>query len=308
MQASFRSLLILIIMIFQFSCSNKQHKPDWQPLFNGKDLSNWKHFLAKPDPSIDIPELARNSKGEYLKPLGYMSSDPLKIFSMTKLEGEPVIRISGQIIGNLFTETVYKNYHLKLQFKWGNIKWDWMKGRPKDGGILYHYNRTESGLTYRHEFQIHEGDVGSYWAKNTIVDIPAYWTKNIPTSIQKAKPFLKDLVSTLNDTMLLFNQESDLYHFQGKNEWQICMANPLNEKPSGEWNTLELICYENHAIHIVNNQINMILLNGQISQDGKQSPINKGLIQLQSEGAEIFFKDIKIKPIEKMPSELKDYL
>lgn len=277
----------------------------WEALFNGKDLSNWYHYLAKPDKSIDVAGLPRNADGTYQQPIGFMSEDPLKVFSVVEEDGESCIRISGKVIGNLFTQKPYGNYHLKLLFKWGDIKWDWMKGRPKDGGILYHYNRLESGQSWRHEFQIHEGDVGSYWARHPIVDIPAGWTDELPDAIRTAAPFLKELVSTLSDTMLMFEPNHKPHHFDGSGKWQIVIANPLNEKPSGEWNTLELICYENHSVHKVNGKTNMVVLNGKIKIDGAVTPITKGSIQLQSEGAEIFFKDIQIRTLEKMPPELE---
>jgi hypothetical protein len=281
---------------------------EWQPLFNGHDLSNWRHFIAKPDKSFDVPGLKRDELGNYLEPIGYMSDDPLNIFSVVKLEGEPVIRISGQVIANLFTDQSYQNYHLKLKFKWGDIKWGWMKGRPRDGGVLYHYNRSEAGFSYRHEYQIHEGDVGSWWAKHIRVSIPSEWTTEIPPSIQQAKPFLVDLAPTLSDTMLIYKSGEQKYRFPGRPEWQICIAHPYNENPAGEWNSLEIICYKNHAIHIINGTFCLALLNSTVLIDDVDHPVNSGSIQLQSEGAEIFFKDIFIKTIDSIPTEFVQYL
>ena len=183
-----------------------------------------------------------------------------------------------------------------------------MKGRPKDGGILYHYNKHGNNPGIRHEFQIHEGDIGSYWAKNTVIDVPAKLTSELPESIVKATPYLKTLVSTLKDTMLMFDEEAPLFHFEGKNEWQIVLANPLNEKPAGEWNTLELICYGNNAAHIVNGKLNMIILNSHYVNNGQTIRHKNGSIQLQSEGAEIFFKDVQLKKIYSMPDVFKKYL
>jgi len=301
------SLLFIFLLPVCFFCGNKTETQNWQPLFNGKDLSNWKHYLAKPDKSFNVPGLKRDSSGAYIQPIGYMSSDPLNVFSVAELEGEPVIRISGQVIGNLFTDREYKNYHLQLKFKWGHIKWDRMRGRPRDGGILYHYRRTASGFSYRHEFQIHEGDVGSYWARHTIIDIPAVWTSGIPASILQAKPFLIHLVPTLKDTMLIHKAGAPLYSFQGKDEWQICIASPMNEKPAGQWNLLELICYENNAVHIVNGKVCLTVLNARVKADDSEIPIDRGTIQLQSEGAEIYFKDIFIRDIVDVPLKYDKY-
>ena len=299
---------ICFIIISHIFCDKSTNEAEWIPLFNGKDLSNWRHYLTKPDKSVDVPGLKRDDTGAYLEPLGYMSDDPLNVFSIAEIDDTPVIRISGQVIGNLFTDKEYSNYHLLAKFKWGDIKWEWMQGRPRDGGILYHYNRHDNGFSYRHEYQIHEGDVGSWWAKHIRVSIPAVWTTDIPASITAAKPFLVDLVSTLSDTMLMHETGSDLYRFPGHADWQICIANPYNEKPAGEWNTLEIISFENHAIHVINNSVCLVLLNSTVSMDGIEYPVNSGSIQLQSEGAEIFFKDILIKNIDRIPAELAPYI
>lgn len=280
------------------------HNDSWQPLFNGKDLAGWRHYLAKPDKSVEVEGWKKNEKGEYARPLG-LDNDPLDIFTVVEKDGGPAIRISGQVIGNLFTEKQYENYHLKLQFRWGDIKWGWMKGRPRDGGILYHYNRTKQGLSWRHEYQIHEGDVGSWWAKHIRVAIPAEWTTDIPASIKQATPFLIEHVQTLGDKMLLHQTGASLYQFEGKPEWQICIANPYNEKPAGQWNTLEVICYENHALHRINGTECLALLNSTVMVDGKEQPVSRGSIQLQSEGAELFFRDVMIKSLDEMPKELK---
>ncbi|MEM1134676.1 MAG: DUF1080 domain-containing protein [Bacteroidota bacterium] len=293
-------VLVSINLAFLSNCQNSK----WEPLFDGKKLPPYNHYLGIPDSSINIPGLKKDSLGNYIEGLGW--NDPLNVYSVVSLEGKQVIRISGQVIGGLILSENLANYHLRLKFKWGKIKWEWMKGRPKDGGILYHQRKR-----IRHELQIHEGDVGSYWAKKVILDIPASYSSEIPEAIVKAKPFLQPLVSTLHDTMLVFNHDAPLHHFDGGNggkDWQIVIANPYNEKPHGEWNTLELICWENHAVHLVNGKVNLVVLNAHFEEDGKLFPLVSGNLTLQSEGAEIYFKDIQLKKLDSTPAELIDYL
>ena len=40
----------------------------------------------------------------------------------------------------------------------------------------------------------------------------------------------------------------------------------------------------------------MVLKNSRYVENGNKIPMNKGKIQLQSEAAEVYFKEIKIKP------------
>ena len=83
-----------------------------------------------------------------------------------------------------------------------------------------------------------------------------------------------------------------------------CMRSGNYESNSGEWTTLELICFEGKSLHIVNGHVVMVLKDSRyISPDGKEIPMTSGKIQLQSEAAEVFYRDIRIKPLTSMPKE-----
>ena len=299
-----RTIGILLSLTLLLACEQSKNE-DWTPLFNGEDLSNWGLYLSVPDSSLEVPNWPKDSLGNYLQPL--RDRDLLNVYRVDTTSGEALLRVSGAVIGNLYTKSTYENYHLKLQFRWGEKKWSWMQGRPRDGGILYHYNRVE-GKGIRHEMQIHEGDVGSYWAKHTFVEIPAQHITELPPSIRRAQPYLKDMVPTLGDTLLQYKSGDSIYRFEGLPDWQICLANPYNENPVGEWNTLEILAYENHAVHIVNGELNMVLLHAGYEENGAVKPMKSGSIQIQSEGAELDFRDIKLKSLKEMPKVLQEIL
>ncbi len=61
-----------------------------------------------------------------------------------------------------------------------------------------------------------------------------------------------------------------------------------NEHPNGEWNTVEVLSYNGQCIHIVN---------GMIVNAGQFSSLRHGKILLQSEYAEIYYKDILIRQL-----------
>jgi hypothetical protein len=62
------------------------------------------------------------------------------------------------------------------------------------------------------------------------------------------------------------------------------------EKPVGEWNRMEVICDGDTITNI---------LNGHVVNVGTKSSHTEGKIQFQSEGAEILFRKIEIRPILK---------
>lgn len=77
-----------------------------------------------------------------------------------------------------------------------------------------------------------------------------------------------------------------------------------NEKTTGEWNTLDLYCHGDTAVHVVNGKTMMILYHCAQADKGQLSPLTAGKIQLQSEGAEVFYKHIRIQSITQLPAEI----
>jgi hypothetical protein len=47
----------------------------------------------------------------------------------------------------------------------------------------------------------------------------------------------------------------------------------------------------------------MVLYRNKQNDNGKESPLTRGKIQIQSEGAEVFYRQIKIQPIKQLPAE-----
>jgi len=50
----------------------------------------------------------------------------------------------------------------------------------------------------------------------------------------------------------------------------------------------------------------MVLYHSSQLENGNIIPLTKGKLQIQSEGAEVFYKEIMIKPLVAVPKELLD--
>ena len=61
------------------------------------------------------------------------------------------------------------------------------------------------------------------------------------------------------------------------------------EKPHGQWNLLELVAQGDRVRHFVN---------GKLVNEGSEAFPSKGKILFQSEGAELFFRNIKLFPLK----------
>ena len=254
-------------------------KVAWQDLFNGKDLKGWDTYLG--------PQFTGKGDDKTgMKPIG-LNIDPKKTFTVVTEDGEKALRISGEQFGGISTEGVFENYHLQMQFKWGKLKWHPKKNSKMDSGLLYHAV-GEHGMDWgfwmqSQEFQIQEGDCGDYWGvAGAIIDVP---TKKV------------------NDSTYIYDPLSIKRTFQDKSpNGRHATKMPDAEKPTGEWNTLDLYCYSDTAVHVVNGKVVMVLYNSKHPVNGKMKPLTKGKIQLQSEGAEIFYRRIRMVPIGALPT------
>jgi len=234
---------------------------EWTSLFNGKDLSGWDTYLSY------VPESGS-------KEIIGVNKDPQGVFSV--VDGN--IRISGQIWGALTSQQEFENYHLRLEFKWGEKQWPPRNKSKRDSGVLYHcvgpHGAQSDHWMRSHETQVQEGDCGDYHsldgARMDIEVAPIelegkpelQYKPGAPTSLG-----VKQRVVKLKDY----------------------------EKPHGQWNKMEVIARGANITHIVNGKVVLRAANSRQVIDGKEVPLTRGKIQLQSEGAEIFYRKIEIK-------------
>ncbi len=282
--------LILLITILLFSCETE--KSEWTSLLDN-ELSQWDNYLSFKYPADYDGNPLKDENGNLIPPIG-LNMDNYGIFTVTEENNEPVLRISGEIYGCVVTKKEYENYHLRLKVKWGNTKWPPRKDKLKDSGILYHSIGPHGAEVWRswmlsQEFQIMQGHFGDFWSQaNSAIDIRAFLPEYIMNPVaDESQPFLP--IGT------------------GETIQGYCMRSANYEKPDGEWNTVELICFENKSIHIVNGQVVMILKDSRYIKDNVRVPMNKGKIQIQSEACEVFYKNIEICNLESLPVEYVKY-
>jgi hypothetical protein len=249
--------------------------------------------MQRPVPTSEAPGLVRGADGKYAEPIG-SGRDPLEVFTVVPdVDGKPAIRISGEVFGELRTARSFENYHLTLQFKWGEKKWP-PRDRPetrRDSGLLYHVHAPpgQDGRTWARsiELQIQEGDVGDLYAIGSTIAVRS-----------KARP---------GSTPALFDYDSTgewMFFTQSHRQPGRVIKQPDNEKPHGEWNTVELIAFGDEAIHIVNGTVVMRLRHPMRIDADMPAPVTSGPIILQSEGAEVFYRDIRIRPLKGIPAEI----
>jgi len=260
----------------------------WRPLWNGQDLAGWDMFMTNPDPSWNVPGLKRDEQGKYLEPIG-LNKDPLHVFTVENIDGRPAIHVSGQGFGTITTKESFANFHLHLQVKWGEKKWGSKLNAPRDCGLLY-FCHGELGFEHKTwprsiEFQIQEHDMGDLYALATKVTVNARHEGRLWLYDPKAEP-------------TVFEQKPPVGN--------RCVKLGDPEKPHGEWNTLDLICVGGDSIHVVNGVVVMRLHHAQRIDGATPAPLTAGQISLQTEGAEVFYRDIELRPVTAVPAEFAE--
>ena len=60
---------------------------------------------------------------------------------------------------------------------------------------------------------------------------------------------------------------------------------------------------DDRCVHIANGKVVMALKNARYKDGDKLVPMTGGKLQIQSEAAEVFYRDIEIRSIQAMPRE-----
>ncbi|MDR0863827.1 MAG: DUF1080 domain-containing protein [Candidatus Symbiothrix sp.] len=211
-----RSISSLLLIFILFSCTQKkqetavvqqdipvilQEHPDkalftkltdgagFISLFNGTDLSGWYTFTEK----------------------GGVNNDVEKEFQVE----DGVLHFNGEPMGYLSTNDSYKDYYLRVVFRWGEKKYPPRLDDPRDSGILYHFPEDAENKIWplSIECQVQENDCGDYFlVGGATADSP-------------------------NGTGGRFIRTANY------------------ENPNPEWNTIEVICLDDKSEHYVNGHL-----------------------------------------------------
>lgn len=293
-----KTIVLIFSFIFCISCSSQKaqtqtYASEWTNLID-EDLSLWDTYLSFKHQEGYDGSAPVDASGNKIAPVG-LNQPGYDVFTTFKEKDELIIKVSGEYYGCLATKSEYENYHLQVQFKWGDKKWVPRMDRMKDSGILYH-SIGEFGVEHwrswmmSQEFQIMEAHTGDFWSQATsAIDIRAFRSE-----------------SGLNP---MAHESQDFLSFGENGEaGKYCLRSNNYENKPDEWNTLDLISFNGQSLHIVNGEVVMVLKDSRyINEDGEEVPMTKGKIQLQSEAAELFFKGVKIKPLEKLSIEHARY-
>lgn len=223
----------------------------------------------------DIPKHGRGQKlfdGRDLKGFDTfltkegLNSDPDHVFQVEN----GVVHVSGTEMGYIITKKEYSNYYLRAEFKWGEGTFGSRLGQARDSGILYNIQGPNKVWPRSIEFQINEGCTGDFW----MTDGAALTGKD---GVRVTGPDGKA-------------QKIDRFN-KGPVKNVVGFRDPVNEleKPHGEWNVVELVNRDGHLWQYVN---------GKLANEGTDAFPRSGKILFQSEGAEVYFRNMTVYPLK----------
>lgn len=207
----------------------------------------WDRYLGKPtsrEPALGV------------------DNDPSGVYSLVTLDGEPAIRISGEVWGALISKREFCNFRLQAEFKWGSAVWPPLSAQ--DSGIMFLSTGPlgavnaggdalsdpigSGGFMVAPEYQIAAGDVGSLYNLGPVA-------------------------------------------FSAEN------AGEHRDAP-GVWNTIEISLVDDRASLSLNGQETVRASGFVLNWPNEPAfELRCGKLQLQSEGAEIFFRRVQIEPL-----------
>ena len=231
--------------------------------FNGKDLSGFTTWLRKADRN----ETERNYSVE-----------------------DGAIHISGEGMGYLATVDSYKNYHLSIEYKWGD-RTDGSK-YVRNSGILLHAVGPDGNArgVWMASIEVQlaqgcEGDLIVIRGKNkkgTVIPV------NITSDTVKAA-----------DGRTRWSKDGQTTPYSGKQFWwskhEVGFKELLDTRgkadvasPLGQWTKVECICAGDRIT---------VKINGQTVNQCYNVFPSAGKILLENEKNEIYFRNFEIKPI-----------
>jgi len=237
----------------------KNGKKSELKLFNSKNLDGWYTYIKDRGKNVD----------------------PKNVFTVKN----GMIRISGEEYGCITSNDEFENYKITVEFKWGEITYEPRVNKARDSGLLLHSVGEDGGSdgTWMHsiECQIIEGGTGDFivvgdGSRKFTITCPVAPVKQGNSYVYQPEGNMVTINSGRINWFARDPEWKDIKGFRGAKDI---------EKPAGKWNKIECIAKDKEIFIYLNNT----LVNHAVDVQPR-----KGRIQIQSEGAEIFFKRIII--------------
>jgi hypothetical protein len=267
-----KSLAIFLVCVTPFVASAQEPAAARKaiPLFNGRDLTGWYTYTVE---------------------TGYENPGIFTVVDgMVKIAGG-----KGDIgyFGGMVTKEAYGNYHLSLEYKWGGPTYGKRKDKSRDSGLLLHCvgpNEPGPWMT-SYELQIIEGGTGDLLVVNATKKDDAGNPIDLSVTAEMTMQGKQRVYTPGAESSTWVN--SGRLNWYGRDpEWKdvagIRGKNDV-ESPLGQWTKVECIAKDDTVTYLVN---------GKVVNKATGLSLTKGKIFIQTEGAELYVRNILLTPLE----------
>ena len=222
--------------------------------------------------------------------------DPKQVFRVN----DGLLHITGDGLGSLITNKAYRDYHLVLEYRWGNKTWPNRENAARDSGLLIHSNGADGGYQGiwkpSIEVQIIEGGVGDFVfvtgnddaGKPIPISLTAHVTHDRDDEVVWSEEGKGETYGNAKTRRINWKDRdtdwADVQGFRGPNDV---------DSPGKEWMTRLDVFADGDRI--------TAFVNGTKVNEAYNATPTAGQIQLQTELAEVFFRRWELYPLGSGP-------
>ena len=229
----------------------------WISLFNGKNFDGWYTYLESGGKNKDPKRVFKVENGM------------IHILDVPMSEGK-------SDNGYLATTRDFSNVRIHAEFKWGVKR---ASEGKRNSGLLYLAVGPDAIYPTSLECQIEETDVGDLWIVNG-ASVTAFF-------IAPSMPVYDDDMQTGTPVRSLPGHSS-----------RVLKSGDFENRDG--WNSVDIIVQGDRSTHIINGRIvnnARDIQRPDPNDPSRMIPLTSGRILLEAEGSEIWFRDIRIKPL-----------
>jgi Domain of Unknown Function (DUF1080) len=245
-----------------FAAEEKTGNDGWVSLFNGNDFTGWYTYL--------------DSSGKNKDPKGVfkVENGMIHILDVPMSDGKTPDGKSDN--GYLATNQDFSNVRIHAEYKWGTKR---ATEGKRNSGLLYLAVGPDAIYPTSLECQIEETDVGDLWIVNGAAVTAFFIAASMPVYDDDMQTGTR-VRSAPGDSLRVL-KSGDFENRDG-------------------WNTVEVIIRGDRSTHLVNGRIVNNARDIRRPDPNNLShmiPLTSGRILLEAEGSEIWFREIRIKPL-----------
>jgi hypothetical protein len=229
----------------------------------------------------------------YLQDTKY--EDPRRVFRVT----DGLLHITGDGLGSIITRKEYRDYHLVLEFRWGEKTYGSRSDRARDTGLLIHSRGADGGYggiwMPSLEVQIIEGGLGDFIlvtgndrdGKPVPISVTCETGRDRDGEVIWQRGGQRETFNVTNRRRInWFGRDpdwADRLGFRGRSDL---------DRAQSEWTRMDVICDGPKV---------QVFVNGTQVNEALEVQPDSGRIQLQSELAEVFFRRWELYPVGQGP-------